>query len=605
MCSLLLLALLAGPSLSADPHWKPGDAAMKDYNRGVEALEEGRLELAERRLHAALEADPGCGACAHALGLAMLRQDDAEEAVELLQELARTHPRRAEVMVSLADAAFGTQDFALSMEAAGVAIVLDATRWEALIAMQRVCLRTGDLATARRWMASAAGAHPDDRLACLEADLLVEESRLEAAAASLEKCARSGDEPLIAHVHSRLAAASGDFSELTSQAAASGDRELARLSEAFAAYDAGEYRRASSLLRRALEDQPDDAEAALLLGLSEHRDGHSDRAVLALARALEGEAWIRVRPDGSYAGVVTAGGAEVFEERLRQGLGLLVQLQVERGELAEAEGSYERAKQHVGACVELDAARIALLAARGEAGAASITATRALERGPPAPMLADAVRELLLRWPEARTPELLAAAAGARLAEGGYWAAVHHAEAGDASSCLSTLSETVSWADEPARPALTQLGYACAVQAEDLERAEAYRLLLRDLELTPDSDVSLNHARLLLAAERHTSCLRLLVGHAPSGPEAEVYARTLRLMAQLGLGEIDRALAIALEGHTAAEARLELAIALLREERLGEAGPLLATSCPELRGDHGERCVSLLDELQRVLGQTR
>jgi tetratricopeptide (TPR) repeat protein len=597
------LFLLAGAALASSPHWKPNDEALHAYDRGVEQLEASRLEQAGRSFRQALDRDPDCGACQHALGLTLLRQDDAEEAVELLQELARTHPARAEVMVSLADAAFGSQDFALSIEAASIALVLDATRWDALTSMVRACLRTGELATARRWMDSASGAHPDDRLACLEADLLVEERSLDAAQAALDKCERSGDDDLIAHARVRLAAATGDYTALSSQASSRGDRDLSRLSDAFASHDAGEHRRAATLLRQVLAETPANAEAALLLGLSEHALGHSERAEEALARAFEGEAWIEVGRDGSFRGVVTSEGARIFEERLRQGVGLLVMLQVQRGALDEAQASLDRAKEELGPCAETDAGRIALLAARGEIEAASVTASRALADWPDVPLLDDTVRELLLNHAGSRTDALLQAATDAGLAAGGYWRALADRDTGDPVSCLSSLQPALSTADEAELPTVATLAWACAVEAGELDSADRYRLSLRELGAAADPDVSLNHARLLLAHGEHEPALALLDELALEREDRVRYARELELTADIGLGRLDDALAVLQTTPVSAELRFELALALLRAERIDEALPLLGGCCEGLQDvAHRTRCGELLEQVEGVVG---
>ncbi len=599
MSTAAALFLLASSAQASDPHWKPADPALSAYNRGVEALDAERLGQAERRLQEALAVDPDCGACAHALGVALLRQDDAEEAVELLQQLARQHPHRAEVMVSLSDAAFGSQDFALAVEAAAIALVLDATRWDALTAMVRACLRTGDLAEARRWIQSAGGAHPDDRLACLQVDMRVEEQTLESAQAAMQKCERSGDADLMAHARSRLASATGDISVITSQAVARGDRDLEHLSLAFAAFERGEHTRAASLFRRILDDNPADAEAALLLGLSEHHLGHEQRAEEALARAFEGQAWIRVGRDGTYAGVVTAGGAEVFEARLRQGVGLLIQLQVSRGELAQAAQSADRAKERLGPCAELDAGRIALLAARGEEEAASASATRALGEWPGVPMLEDAVRDLLADYPHSRSAALLDAATEAGLVEGAYWAALGLRDTGDAAGCIDRVEPAIAIADESALGPLLTLAWSCAVESDDLQRAERTRATLLAAGLEPDMDVSLNHARLRLGLGLFDECIALLDGLSPSMKEQQDYRRTLRCLALVGQGRLDAALQEQRAGTVTAEARFELALALARDERLEDAQPLLAGCCDALQAqENRDRCYRILEELQ-------
>lgn len=600
-----ILALL-GTALASGPHWKPSDEAVEIHDRGVEALDAARLEQAERRFRDALERDPDCGACLHALGVTLLRRDDAEEAVEILQELARRHPERAEVMVSLADAAFGSQDFGLSIEAAGIALVLDATRWEALTAMVRACLRTGDLATARRWMDSASGAHPDDRLACLEVDLLVEEEAVEPAAAAMEKCALSRDGDLIAHARARIAAATGDYSGLSSEARQRGDQALRRMSEAFAAHESGEHRRAATLLRQELSENPANAEAALLLGLSENALDHSARAEQALARAFEGEAWIEVGTDGSYKGVVTAAGARVFEERLRQGVGLLIQLQVQRGDLEGAAHNLDRAKAELEACPEVDAGRITLLAARSEPAAAAVTATRALETWPGVPMLEDAVRDLLLNHPDSRSPDLLATAAATGMAEGHYWAAIALRDTGDPVGCIDALSPALDAPDGPTRHTLLTLAWACAVEADEDERADGYRTVLAATGAALDLDVSLNHARLLLASGRFDDSIGLLRSLTLEREDRQDYARSLELMALIGRGDDDGALALAEAGAVSPEARFELALALLRTQRITEATPLLEGCCCTLAvEEHRSRCATILEQVRGLEATAR
>jgi len=600
-----LLPLIAA-AMAAGPHWKPNDQALKAYDRGAEALEAGRLEQAQRKLGESLAQDPDCGACSHALAVTLLRLDDAEEAVERLQELARQHPHRAEVMVSLADAAFGSQDFDLSIEAASIALVLDATRWEALEAMIRACLRTGDLATARTWMDSASGAHPDDRLACLELDLRVEEGDTAGAETSMQKCERSADDALIAHARSRVAAATGDYTSLSEQASQSGRSDVQRLSDALLAFEQGDHRRAVRLLEIVLEAQPSNAEAALFLGLSEHRLGRDERAIVTLTRAFEGEAWIEVGRDGSYAGVVTAGGARVFEERLRQGVGLLVLLQVERGLLADASHSLDRAKAELGGCAEIDAGRVALLAARGEPTAAAISATRALGSWPGVPLLDDTVRELLLNHPQARTDELLEAALTAGLAEGGYWRAIALRDGGQPDACGDTLDAVMPLVDELNRETITTLAWACAVEAGRLEQADTHRAVLLANGLNPDLDVSLNHARLAIASGQHASARALLDQLDIVRPDRLAYARSLRVLVAVGLEQLDHALALQREAPVSAEVGFELALALLRAERLVEAAPVLSASCGGLDDPaQRARCQTIEGEVAGVLEDAR
>ncbi len=606
MYAIVLPALICAQAQASGIHWKPTDDAIRAYDRGAAALTDGRLEAAQRRLTEALDIDPDCGACAHALAVTTLRQDDAEEAVERLQELARRHPERAEVMVSLADAAFGSQDFALSIEAAGIALVLDATRWEALTAMVRACMRTGELDEARRWMSSASGAHPDDRLACLDVDLLVEEGDPTAAAARQEKCERSGDEDLIAHGRLRVAAATGDYTGLSDEANRRGGRELSKLGQAFAAYDEGSYRRAATLLRQVVAENPSDAEASLLLGLSEYHDGHSERAVEALALAFEGEEWIRVGRDGSYRGVVTAEGARVFEARLRQGVGLLILLHVERGEHDAATRTLDRAKAELGGCAEIDAGRIALLSARDEAEVAAVTAARALTDWPGVPLLEDTIRDLLVRHPISRSPALLDAASAAGMAEGGYWRGLMLRDTGEPGACIDAVEPSLPYADDTSRPSLLTLAWACAVEAQELEAAERFRAEFADVDELPDLDVSLNHVRLLLGAERWIDAQVLLEELAPTRTDRVDYGRSLGLLASLGLGDLDGALVLHSSGAVQPESSFELALALLRAERLADAEPLLAACCDALEDpDQRTRCGTVHGEVTGILQGTR
>ncbi len=597
---MLSALLLVAAALAASPHWKPSDAALKDYNRGVEALDAERLGQAERKLKEALLRDPTCGACQHALGVTLLRQDRSREAVDLLGELASTHPHRAEIMVSLSDAAFGAQDFGLALETAAIALVLDAMSWDALTAMVRACLRAGDLETAGQWIETVSGAHPDDRLACLQADLLVEEGAITQATAKLDKCERARDPALYAHVATRVAAASGDHQAVAQQAEARGSLKLSDLSRAFAAYEAGAHSRAASLLGRVLDGNPANAEAALLLGLAENASGHPERAMEALTRAFEGETWIEVDASGGFSGIVTASGAAVFEERLRQGVGLLIQLQVQQGMSKQARETLDRAKERPGPCAEITAGKVLLEAATGRPEVAAATAARGLERWPGVPMLQDAVRELLAEWSASRQPDLLEAAWADGILEAAYWQALAHRDMGQPDTCLERLDAALPRAEGASTSPMQVLAHACAVEAGDATRANQ----LLDAQGGPpaaDPDVALNHARLLLDRGRLEDCAAVLDGLALTREDRRDYARTLQLGLHLANDHLDAAMAMLPTGSVTPHARLELALALLRAERIAEAHPLLEGACSELQ-DPGvlERCDQVRAELERL-----
>jgi tetratricopeptide (TPR) repeat protein len=601
----LLPLLVVLTALADSPRWEPGtDAAVQAYNTAVQALERGEPTEAERQLRRALRRDPDCGMCSHALALALMRQDRAAEAFPLAQELHGRFPEEIEAAITYAETAFAAEHFELTIEVAEGLLAEHPERWESLTLLVRGLLRSGDTARARAALQQAGAHHSAERLACQLGKVALEERQLDQARQHLARC-REGDDPEAADaLEVRVLSMEGRFEEAREVRRDALDPQLALMYEAYGAMRARDFEVAAELLRGGLKDHPNDAEMAVLLGMCELRLGREEQAMAALERAFEAETWINVGSRGGLAGILTASGERTLRLQMREAAAQLAMLQARAGRHQDAAATLARASSEHGLSGELAAAHLELLVAQERWSEAQAVALAELGRWPDSELLVHTASALAIEHEPLRTPAL-----ELRLAQAGelgvlFNAAAQASDRGDYAGCLARLEGAPAASDPEAAARVLRLAHACACAAGDL--AVSDRLLDQAGGAQGVEPFALvNHANLLLGAQRVDAALALLAAVPPESgdPELDRLRRSLLLSAHVRGGDLPAALAVVEQGSVDPVGRIDLAVMLANEQRYEEALPLLRGACPELAdAAERERCEAVQAQIEGLTG---
>lgn len=575
---------------AASAGWTCSRSSQRAINNAVEALGAGDPVRAEVMYRKALDGEPDCGMAAHGLGVALIRQDRPAEALALLTDLAATWPEELEVLTALSVAAFAAQDFSTARTAALLAIGQDSTSLEATAALLAVLLRQGEQSLAMQVIEDARGKLAGPSLACLEAQVLVEGGQVAAARSLLSYCRQSPELALVAAVSGQLAP--GSTASLADEVGAAA---VAGITEALGALNAGDPATARSILDGVLTASPDRIDARVLRARCHRALGDLDAARTDLEEAFEGESWIEVHASGAMSGILLKSHEEQLNTLLADGIGLLVDILIESGDIAAARQQLTVAEGALGAGPHLAAAQARLLRATGDAAEAWRRLGLALTTWMDEEVLLTVAGEWGLAEPGALPEEAAAALSrSSRWADRYNLAAIYY-QSGQHADCISQVRDTTGALslNDAARTQLWGLGYRCASHAQDLRATEeAARFAGPMSSLDPVARV--NHALMRYSDGQGHDALAPLAGLS-GPPQAAAMAATIAVRVHGEAGEWPEAMS-ASSRATPAD-RYWLGKRLVNEGALAEGISVLSAACPGLAGAERVACTDLLIQL--------
>jgi len=160
--------------------------------------------------------------------------------------------------------------------------------------------------------------------------------------------------------------------------------------------------------------------------------------------------------------------------------------------------------------------------------------------------------------------------------------------------CLGAVVEAIPSAGELGRRWLAHAALPCALALKNPARVDSL--------LTGGGasavELQLVVARALLRADEAADALSLLESLSADTAATRRDLADLLLEAYLASGHLDRAAAMARSAAASPAARWRVAHALLRQNRVQTALPVMRPICAELEADDRERCTELYDTLQ-------
>ncbi|MFT5681175.1 MAG: Tfp pilus assembly protein PilF [Myxococcota bacterium] len=575
---------------TASASWTCSRSSRGTINHAVEALEANDPARAEVIYRKALTGEPDCGRAAHGLAVSLHHQDRVAEAMALLVDLAETWPEQPEVLTALSVAAFAAQDFPTARTAALQAIGLDSGSLEATTALLAVLLRQGELPLAVQVIEDARGKLAGPSLACLEAQVLIEGGQVETARGLLSYCRQSPETALVAALSGLLAP--GSTASLADRVGAAA---VAGITEASSALNAGDPATARSILDGVLTTSPARIDARLLRARC-HRDlGDLSAARADLEAAFEGDTWIEVHTSGAMSGVLLKSHEELLNAQLANGMGLLVDILVESGEIDAARQRLTLAQATLGTSPHLTAAQARLLRTTGDVAEAWRQLQLALSTWADEAVLLNMAGEWGLAEPETLPEGVADALASSPRWGDRYNLSVIRYQSGQYADCTAQVRSATSALSltDAARQQLWSLGYRCAAQAQDLDATEeAARFAGPMADLDPIARV--NHARMRYAAGQGHDALAPLTDLSGS-PQVTEMAATITTRVH---GEAEEwSQAIAASSGAPAPERYWLGQRLAADGDLAKGIGVLSSACPDLIGEERIRCTDLLIQL--------
>ena len=603
----LLVALLLGSSAATAASWEPGPDVVDQYNMGKLALEARNPAAAESDFRAVLAAQPGCGMASQGLAYAMLFQNRSREAKSLLQQTASAFPDNPSIHTSLSEASFAAQDFALAREAAQDAIRLDPASLDAEMALQAVYLRLGEYKAAGAALDEAELHLPGPELACLETQLKLEEGDLNTARDLLKECKRAGREDLVTTVEGLIAQASGRKAEASQLMSALGVDTVSQVMSAATLYDSGKPAEAVKILDDVLKKNPERIDARIIRGQARAALGDKKGARQDLETAFQGDTWVEVHDTGMMSGILRKSDEDKLAVMIAEGAAMLVRLLADEGELARSRAVLTEARKLPIQGAAVDAAEAWLLAAEGRTTDSWKVLSKALLAGDNDPILRETAGQLTHRSLSTAPPVVLASIRAQGPASARYNLASALFNNGRSADCLAEViatppAERISL-DATTLKRFDQLGYRCAVAAEDLTSAEGR---LKALGLKPGEKIdgelfstAFNHA--LLLSKRGDVDGTVAVLALISAPDKRSQQKLVSLaVSTLGEGgRLDEALVAAADPVADPQDLAWLAGAMANAERVSDATLLLNRACPMLSGDAGKECKALQAQLKQ------
>ena len=588
-----VLPLLAVLTPTAAAEWTCSRSSQRNINQAVAALEANQPDEAEAIYRQILAREADCGLAGHGLGIALMRQNRPGEAAALMTTLATDYPEQPEALTGLSVAAFAAQDFSTARTAALQAVSLDVSSLEANAALLAVLLRQGEISLATQVVEEARGKLAGPTLACLEAQVLLEGGYPDQAQALLSYCKQSPELALVAAISGQLAPAT-----TAAMADRVGAEAVSGISEALDALSSNDPATARAILDGVLTTSPERIDARILRARCHRLLGSPDSARADLEAAFDGETWIDVHTSGAMSGILLKSHEEQLEDLLSDGMSLLIQIQLEAGELEAARQTLTAAQGTLGAGPHLAAAEVRLLRHAGEAEEGWRRLQTALTTWPAHPTLLSLAGEWGLAEPAAMpAPTAAALAASSRWGDRYNLAAIQY-QAQRPADCTETIRQAMlsggPSTDSASRQQLSGLGYRCASQAGDLASTEHFADRLDTLE-AQDPVARANHGLMRYSAGQGLKALEPL--EDLEGPDRVMsLSATISLRVYAEASQYDRAIAVS-SAAPAAE-RYWLGQKVLQDHNDIEQGLLLVCgACAELEVEARAQCWALFNQL--------
>lgn len=598
-----LLLALSLPAAAAG--WEPSSSAAIDlYDKGYEALRARDPKGAEGHFRALLQAEPKCGMAMQGLGYALLFQNKSQEAKGLLTEVTGLYPDKPGAWTTLSEAAFASQDFGAAKSAANKAIALDPESLDAQMALQSVLMRTGEYKAAGSALDAAELHIPGPEIACLEAQLRLEQKDVTGAQQLLGSCRGSSREDLVTMVEGLLAQASGRTAEASQLMGALGVDTVSQVVRAANQYNSGDAASAVKTLDGVLARSPDRLDARILRGQARASLGDMKGARADLEQAFQGDSWVEVHTTGMMSGILRKSDEEKLQHMVVEGASLLVRILVEDKDLTRARAVLVQARKIAPTGAALDASEAWLLTAEGKHKQAWDLLSAAIVRGERDPLLREVAGQMAYKSLPTASPVVLAAIRSQGPATARFNLASALANASRPADCLAEVFATplgeYNTMGADLRQRFDRLGYRCAVDSEDLVAAEAKLRTIAGGTTKLDASLfatGFNHALMLSKAGNADAALGVLDLLAPAEKRAKQKVLSLQLSTLAEAGRWDQAVQKAADPDAEASDLAWLAGELSNAERPDEARALLRRACPNLKGEDATQCNALLAQL--------
>lgn len=599
-----VLMALSLPALAA-PSWEPTtEATINLYDQGYAQLKGRDPATAEASFRKLLQSEPDCGLGMQGLGYALLFQNRSRDAKAVMQQAATLFPDQPGAWTTLSEASFASQDFKTARSAADKAIGLDPESLDAQMALQSVLLRTGDYRAAGAALDAAELHIPGPEIACLEAQLRLEQKEVAEANQLLHDCKASEREDLVTMVEGLVAQASGRTAEATQLMGALGVDTMGQVLRASDLYNHGDPAGCAKLLDDVLARSPDRLDARILRGQARAALGDMKGARQDLEVAFQGDAWVEVHSTGMMSGILRKSDEEKLQRMVIEGASLLVRILVQDEDLPRARSVLAQARKVAPKGAALDAAEAWLLSAEGKGKEGWALLSKALVSGDQDPLLREIAGQMAYKDLVDAPPVALAAIRAQGPPTARFNLASALANAKRPSDCLAEVVATPvaerNAMDAELRQRFDQLGYRCAVDSEDLDAAGARLKLIAGPASKLDPGLfptGFNHALMLSKAGRTDEALNLL--SLLQAPDARTKQKVLSLQISVlaDAGRWDDALARAGDPSVDPADLAWLAGELANADRTAQASGLLMRACPALSGDAAKQCRELQTQI--------
>ena len=290
------------------------------------------------------------------------------------------------------------------------------------------------------------------------------------------------------------------------------------------------------------------------------------------------------------------GGPALTPHDLGEGLALLAVVLARTGRIEQAEAVRQRIPTEDSA--RAHRVEAVLLVASGRSDAAWPLVDAALARWPRDPHAIRGAAEVASLDPDGVTPSAKAAIRRPAEFVRQHNLAVAALGAGAGERCLRHVEAGLAVASETEQSRLLVVGYACAVSAGRPDVANRMMLARRSVAALPPRSVA-RHAELLIESGRAQQAVRMLGFVRTDDVAVQTDVGSLRIRANVALGDLDAALGVATGGPSHPVTRANLARALVDADRPADARSLLLRTCAELDGRAAANCAELLGWLER------
>lgn len=575
---LLAVSLLLTAPADTPWDWQPVRAS------DTQVLAEAKAAItlrspsrAEELLRPVLVRDPACGPCRATLARALLFQNKANQALELLSALAAEHPEREQLQVEVAWAAFSAQRFDVAQREALAAVGKQPNNPDALDVLVQTLVRTGDLDLAERMVKRVEKHHAPEHVACLRVTLFAERRQVDAAAKALEQCRKHHDDHLVGAAEHRLAIIAKDGARFLSDrsqrlAEASPSRKV---NQAVALHQAGRLKQAESVLVPYVKRFPKDLYARGVLGVVRLDLGKKEAAKRDLEACLSGKTWIATAADGSLSGILTLSAEEQLFVNLQRFATSLARLHLEAGDLNKAQEAVDAGARLHHETPDLIEARARLLFASNKPKLAWRTLADGMQRHEESTLLKDTASAYVHKTPGA--PRWVQK----RLDEAKDWKVLfnlavedQHAERWPA--CVKHAQSAAQAAKTDDALKTRALLLTCAVEAKD--NAVVAPLLDDDAVVNEKPMTVLRHAYFLSAEGKSDLALAAAL-RLPAEGEVGQQRAAAAATYHTELGQLDEAKALLTGKDADPETLLFVGSTFLNAEREQEGQAMIKRAC--------------------------